>query len=105
MRGTSVRARDVHEDVRLLQGRWFEPGTAEAVVGAAIGCLASQPFHGMQTGTTNWATFAETACDFRITPGILVAASLIAIAMGFIGGLLPAVRGSRMKVVDALRRT
>lgn len=73
-------------------------------LGAALGCLLSMPFHGMQTGTMNWATFAETAFEFRITPGTLAMASVIAIAMGFVGGLLPAVRGSRMKVVDALRR-
>ncbi len=76
-----------------------------ATIGAALGCLLSLPFHGMQTGTTNWATFAETAFRFEITPQILATASLLAIGMGFVGGFLPALRGARMKVVDALRRT
>jgi len=58
----------------------------------------------MKTGTTNWATFSETAFEFTITPEILVSASLIALLMGFIGGVAPAFRAARMKVVEALRR-
>jgi ABC-type antimicrobial peptide transport system permease subunit len=73
-------------------------------VGAALGCLISLAFNGMKTGTTNWATFSETAFEFTITPEILVSASVLALLMGFIGGVLPAFRAARMKVVDALRR-
>lgn len=76
-----------------------------SLIGAGLGCLASMPFHGMETGTTNWATFSETVFHIDITPGILCTASLLAIGMGFLGGFLPALRGARMKVVDALRRT
>jgi putative ABC transport system permease protein len=36
VRGTSVNARRVHEEVRLAQGRWFEAGATEVVVGAAL---------------------------------------------------------------------
>jgi putative ABC transport system permease protein len=75
-----------------------------ASLGAVLGCLLSLPFHGMRTGTTNWATFAETAFRFEITPAILVTASTLGVGMGFVGGFLPALRGARMKVVDALRR-
>ena len=65
---------------------------------------ASMAFDGMQTGMTNWATFSETAFEFAVTPGILAAAALVSVAMGFVGGVLPAFRAARMKVVDALRR-
>ncbi len=75
-----------------------------SLIGAAIGCLLSLPFHGMSTGTTNWATFAETAFRFRITPGILATAVAVAVIMGFFGGFFPAFRAARMKVVEALRR-
>ncbi|MFZ2961324.1 MAG: ABC transporter permease [Candidatus Ozemobacteraceae bacterium] len=73
-------------------------------IGGAIGCLLSLPFHGMSTGTTNWATFAETAFQFRITPWILFTAVVVAVIMGFLGGFFPAFRAARMKVVEALRR-
>lgn len=75
-----------------------------SLIGAAIGCLLSLPFHGMNTGTTNWMTFAETAFQFRITPRILVTAVVVAVMMGFLGGFFPAFRAARMKVVEALRR-
>lgn len=75
-----------------------------AAIGAAIGCALSMSLDGMKTGMTNWATFSETAFEFRVTPGILLTATLISLAMGFVGGMLPAIRAARMKVVDALRR-
>jgi len=75
-----------------------------SIMGAGIGSLLSLPFHGMKTGTTNWTTFAETAFEFQITPGILITAMAVAVVMGFLGGFFPAFRAARMKVVEALRR-
>ena len=58
----------------------------------------------MKTGMTNWATFSEKAFEFLVTPEILATASLLSLLMGLVGGVLPAFRAARMKVVDALRR-
>jgi len=58
----------------------------------------------MKTGMMNWATFSETAFEFRVTPQILATATIISLAMGFVGGVVPAVHAARLKVVDALRR-
>jgi len=77
---------------------------ALAALGAALGGAASLAFHGMKTGMMNWATFSETAFEFLVTPRILATAALISLTMGFVGGVLPAFRAARMKVVDALRR-
>jgi putative ABC transport system permease protein len=38
-----------------------------------------------------------------LTPGIVVASLSFALAMGFVGGFLPAARAARMNIVDALR--
>ena len=75
-----------------------------SAAGAGLGCLASLFFDGIQTGTTNWATFAETAFAFTVTPKILLWASGLALCMGFVGGFFPALQASRLKVVEALRR-
>ncbi|MCX7424886.1 MAG: ABC transporter permease [Planctomycetia bacterium] len=75
-----------------------------AALGAALGCAVSLWFNGMKTGMTNWATFSETAFEFLVTPKILATATVLSLAMGFVGGALPAFRAARMKVVDALRR-
>jgi len=75
-----------------------------AALGALLGCCVSLVFNGMKTGMTNWATFSETAFEFLVTPQILFNAAILSMLMGFLGGLLPAFRAARMKVVDALRR-
>ncbi len=75
-----------------------------AALGAALGCTVSLAFHGLKTGMMNWATFSETAFEFLVTPQILGTAALVSLTMGFVGGVLPAFRAARMKVVDALRR-
>jgi ABC-type antimicrobial peptide transport system permease subunit len=75
-----------------------------SALGAALGCTVSLAFHGLKTGMTNWATFSETAFEFLVTPQILATAACISLLMGFVGGVLPAFRAARLKVVDALRR-
>lgn len=102
-------------EIGCLLAMGFTPGSIWAaflleslllsILGAIIGSAIAMLLNGMKTGTTNWATFSETAFEFRVTPGILIVASLLALVMGFIGGMLPAISAARMKVVDALRRT
>ena len=48
-------------------------------------------------------TFAELAFSFTLTPSIVASSLAFALAMGFVGGFLPAARAARMKIVDALR--
>lgn len=75
-----------------------------AALGAAFGCTVSLAFHGMKTGMMNFATFSETAFEFQVTPQILATAAILSLAMGFLGGVIPAFHAARLKVVDALRR-
>ncbi|MCY3021127.1 MAG: ABC transporter permease [Planctomycetota bacterium] len=75
-----------------------------AGIGAVLGCGLALCFDGIRTGTTNFATFSETAFEFQVTAGILLRAAGLALLMGLIGGAAPAFRAARMKVVDALRR-
>jgi ABC-type antimicrobial peptide transport system permease subunit len=53
--------------------------------------------------TMNWQTFSELAFSFTLTFPIIWKSLLFSLVMGFVGGALPAVRASRMKIVDALR--
>jgi putative ABC transport system permease protein len=77
------------------------------LAGAALGCLAAVAvtvfLGGIQTGTMNAGTFTEIAFSFDFGPAVLLQGALLAVVMGLIGGLLPAIRAVRMKVVDALR--
>lgn len=74
------------------------------LLGGLLGCLATLPFNGISTGTANWATFSEITFSFRFGPWILARGVAMALVMGLLGGLFPAVRAIRLKIIDALRQ-
>jgi len=73
------------------------------LLGGAIGLAGAAFMQMLSISTTNFQTFAEVAFRFVLTPGIAATALLFALAMGFVGGFLPAARAARLKIVDALR--
>jgi len=73
------------------------------VIGGLLGCLLSLPLNGLVTGTFNWATFAEVAFEFQITPGLFAWGMLFAVVMGALGGLLPARMAARTSLLEGLR--
>ena len=75
------------------------------LLGGLLGCLATLPFNGLSTGTANWATFSEITFSFRFGPSVLLRGVLMALSMGLVGGLFPALRAVRMPIVNALRAT
>jgi putative ABC transport system permease protein len=73
-------------------------------IGGLIGGLAAYAaFHGYQTSTINFQTFSQVAFAFRVTPGLLALGLVWSLAMGLVGGLLPAVRAARLPISRALR--
>jgi putative ABC transport system permease protein len=74
-----------------------------AFIGGVIGCLAVLRLNGLTTSTINWQTFSNLAFAFRITPGLLLSGLVFALAMGLIGGLLPAISAARRPIAVALR--
>lgn len=72
-------------------------------IGGIVGLVAASFMQALAISTTNFATFAEIAFSFTLTSGIVVASLTFALAMGFVGGFLPAARAARLKIVDALR--
>ena len=74
-----------------------------ALIGAAIGIVLALPLNFVSTGTSNWVTFSEIAFNFRVTLDLMLWALLFGGIIGFVGSLLPSVRASRFKIVDALR--
>lgn len=74
-----------------------------ALVGGAVGLGAASFLQTLTISTTNFQTFSELAFSFALTPRIVVNSLIFALVMGFVGGFLPAIKASRMKIVDALR--
>ena len=71
-------------------------------LGGVLGCLATIPFNGLSGGTS--VAFSEIAFSFRFGPKVLAQGMALAIAMGLIGGLFPALRAIRLEITDALRQ-
>ena len=71
--------------------------------GGAVGLAFASLMQAISISTTNFQTFAELAFSFTLTPSIVVSSLAFALAMGFVGGFLPATQAARMKIVDALR--
>lgn len=74
-----------------------------ALIGAAIGIILALPLNFVSTGTSNWVTFSEIAFNFRVTPDLMLWALIFGAVIGLVGSLLPSIRASRFKIVDALR--
>jgi putative ABC transport system permease protein len=73
--------------------------TAGGVVGGAVALL----WNGYSTATMGWETFSEIVFEFTITPALLTQGVGFALVVGLIGTLLPAIRASRLPVIDALK--
>lgn len=101
-------------EIALLQTLGFRPGSVlssfmiEAILlalaGGVLGCLLALPINGIRTSTTNWQSFGELTFAFRVTPQILLLGLGFAVAMGIVGGFLPARRASRQVAAVGLRR-
>ncbi len=74
-----------------------------AVIGGVVGLSFSSFLQFFTISTMNWQTFSELAFSFSLTFEIAYEALLFSLIMGLVGGLLPAVRASRMNIVEALR--
>lgn len=74
-----------------------------ALVGGLVGAvLAWLLFNNMAVSTLG-ANFTQIVFQFKVTPGLVRQGLLIALVIGMIGGLLPALRATRQPVTTALR--
>ncbi len=74
-----------------------------AFIGGILGILLVLPLNGNVASTMNWQTFSQMSFAFVISPEILASGLAFALIMGFLGGLFPAYRASRVPVAVALR--
>ena len=74
-----------------------------ALVGGLMGLAAAALMQTVNISTVNFQTFSELAFQFTLTPRIAMQAICFALAMGLVGGFVPAWRAARMKIIDCLR--
>jgi len=75
------------------------------LIGGLVGLVCGSLLQLLTISTLNWQTFSELAFGFKLTTQISAYGLAFAAAMGFFGGLLPAWKAGRLKIVDALRAT
>ncbi|MBN1545293.1 MAG: ABC transporter permease, partial [Syntrophaceae bacterium] len=73
------------------------------LIGGCAGLFFASFMQLLTISTINFQTFSELAFRFTLTPDIAATALAFSLIMGFLGGFLPAVRASRMKIIEALR--
>ncbi|TWI14385.1 ABC transporter permease [Aerolutibacter ruishenii] len=77
-----------------------------AVAGGLLGALlAYLMFNGYSVSTLSPGSFTQVAFNFAVTPALLAQGLAWALLIGFLGGLMPALRAARIPVTEALRAT
>ncbi len=77
---------------------------ALAVIGGSLGAgVVYGIFNGYTVSTLNFASFSQVVFDFAVTPALMQQGIVMAVVIGFIGGVFPAVRAARLPVAEALR--
>jgi ABC-type antimicrobial peptide transport system permease subunit len=73
------------------------------LIGGCTGLFLASFMQLVTISTVNFQTFSELAFRFALTPGIFMVSMGFALLMGLVGGVLPALRASRMNIVESLR--
>lgn len=74
-----------------------------ALLGGLLGAAIAYLLFNNVALSTLGAGFTQVVFSFKVTPALVVIGMIIALAIGFFGGLLPAWRAARMPVTTALR--
>ena len=73
------------------------------LIGGCLGLFLASFLQLFTISTLNFQTFSELAFSFTLTFGIVWKGLGFSLVMGFVGGVLPAVRASRMNIIESLR--
>jgi len=78
-------------------------GVLGGAVGAVMATLIVSFVLTAPTGTQNFNTFAEILFNFQLSAGLIMSGMVFSVAIGLFGGLFPAARAARLKIINALR--
>ncbi len=76
-----------------------------ALAGGILGGLITWLIFNGYTASTLGSNFSQVVFQFKVSPDVLWTGIKWALAIGFIGGLFPAVRAARLPVTTALRES
>lgn len=76
-----------------------------ALVGGLVGAIIAYLLFNNVSLSTLGAGFTQIVFSFKVTPQLVGTGLLIALVIGFFGGLLPALRAARLPITTALRES
>lgn len=88
---------------RSILGAFLFESILLGMAGGLLGLFMASFMQLFTISTMNWQSFSELAFSFTLNAGIILKTLVFALLMGVIGGFLPSVRASQLKIVDALR--
>ena len=74
-----------------------------ALAGGVLGALIAYVLFNNFTVSTLGQNFTQVVFNFMVTPGLVARGLIIAVAIGMVGGLLPALRAARVPISTSLR--
>lgn len=79
-------------------------GLLLGLVGGIVGMTLSYfAFNGIRASAMNFSSFSQVTFAFTVTPELLAQGLTYALALGFLGGLLPSLRAARLPITTGLR--
>jgi putative ABC transport system permease protein len=76
-----------------------------AAIGGLVGALATYVIFDGVTASTLGGNFTQVVFDFKLSPALIVQGVALALVVGLIGGLFPALRAARLPIVQGLYAT
>jgi len=74
-----------------------------ALAGGVIGAFIAYALFNNFSVSTLGQNFTQVVFNFKVTPQLVAQGLIIAIIIGMIGGLMPALRAARLPVTTSLR--
>ena len=88
---------------RAVLGSFLVESLILALLGAAAGCLFASLLGAVSFSTVNFSSFTEIKFRFHFAPAVAAWSTLFAVAMGLLGGALPATRAARLAIAEAIK--
>jgi putative ABC transport system permease protein len=88
---------------RAVLGSFLVESLILALIGAVAGCLFASLLGAVSFSTVNFSSFTEIKFRFHFAPAVAVWSTVFAVAMGLLGGALPATRAARLAIAEATK--
>ena len=88
---------------RAVLGSFLVESLILALIGAIAGCAFASMLGALSFSTMNFSSFTEIKFRFHFAPAVAVWSTVFAVAMGLLGGALPATRAARLAIAEATK--